>query len=566
MLYLRSPMNRKLQNLINLTVPVVLIFGTISVYLFAKGYRYNFENGEIEKTGVISIKTHPRRADIYIDEELIGTSPKAIGGISEGNHSVRIEKDGYHPWTFDVNVLIEQLVPLEIQLIPKDPTIEILFSESSVGSCDDLDPTTETVPETVISESKLLGFFTDTANQTALFAHLTNNETCIENTTPQENTGRVLEIWSYPIRRQFWELNADSEVVAEFDEELLGNAFSAEEPKLNISISPDGNRALVSIILSEIHHFFLINTNSYNSDITDLKTIDQNTEIPPVWSNDSQYLILTKGDELRSYNVNTETVAVVTQIPAAESSPFYWTTSTAGQLFFPLYSENTLSIIQSNPDGSNQNAIIELPLKTSSSELLNPEETGDLPDDSQDSEVQISIDPEHLLEISDMTFTPLEDTLIFFSDSTLIVYSLEENSGQTFPSDEPEFISFSPNQQSLIIINNGQNTLDELWFDVEETDPLHSLGTRTLLNLSGNRTYSNVSWHPNQDIPTLFMNMIPQEEDPQESQFIALDTVNGAIFTISASYYPSSMAIDSSGRMAVAQCSESEICLIHFEE
>jgi len=47
------------------------------------------------KTGILSVMTTPIGADIFIDEKLIGQSPKIIDSLKVGNYTVKLQKQGY---------------------------------------------------------------------------------------------------------------------------------------------------------------------------------------------------------------------------------------------------------------------------------------------------------------------------------------------------------------------------------------------------------------------------------------------------------------------------------------
>lgn len=70
------------------------------VVLYTAGYRYNFGSGKIVQTGVISVTTVPRGADIYIDNlRQRDRSPAVIDNVFPGKHEVRLEKRGYTAWS-----------------------------------------------------------------------------------------------------------------------------------------------------------------------------------------------------------------------------------------------------------------------------------------------------------------------------------------------------------------------------------------------------------------------------------------------------------------------------------
>lgn len=69
------------------------------VVLYTAGYRYNFGSGKIMQTGVLSLISVPKGADIFIDnEKQRKKTPAVIDNVFPGEHDVRLEKQGYLPW------------------------------------------------------------------------------------------------------------------------------------------------------------------------------------------------------------------------------------------------------------------------------------------------------------------------------------------------------------------------------------------------------------------------------------------------------------------------------------
>ncbi len=69
------------------------------VVLYTAGYRLSFQTGRLLQTGLLSIESLPRGADIWVDEEKIGSrTPALVENILPGDHRIRLAKDGYHVW------------------------------------------------------------------------------------------------------------------------------------------------------------------------------------------------------------------------------------------------------------------------------------------------------------------------------------------------------------------------------------------------------------------------------------------------------------------------------------
>lgn len=70
-----------------------------------------------EDTGVMSFKTDPVGASIYLDgEEYPVTTPSAINNIPEGQHTYTLRKDGYLDFIGDVSVSSGQLCCVEVNM------------------------------------------------------------------------------------------------------------------------------------------------------------------------------------------------------------------------------------------------------------------------------------------------------------------------------------------------------------------------------------------------------------------------------------------------------------------
>jgi hypothetical protein len=82
--------------------------------LYTAGYRLNWQNGQVVRTGVISISSAPRSADIWLDDE--NTNEKTSHVFKQllpDEYVVHIEKEDYLSWEGTVNVESGQTVSLQ---------------------------------------------------------------------------------------------------------------------------------------------------------------------------------------------------------------------------------------------------------------------------------------------------------------------------------------------------------------------------------------------------------------------------------------------------------------------
>lgn len=88
---------------------------------FAKGYRVSPSTGTIAGTGIISVKSTPDQASVYLDNHLTSVTDGPINSLQPGEYTVRIVKEGYIPWEKKVAVsegLVSQVEATLFRAIP----------------------------------------------------------------------------------------------------------------------------------------------------------------------------------------------------------------------------------------------------------------------------------------------------------------------------------------------------------------------------------------------------------------------------------------------------------------
>ncbi len=113
------------------------LFFTISptIVFFASGYKYNFEEGIIQKTGLINIKSTPNKATVLLNnqeqyhllkkllfkkEDPIKT-PANIINLLPNNYSITLKKEGFWSWQKNVTLKPNNAINLKnIYLLEKN--------------------------------------------------------------------------------------------------------------------------------------------------------------------------------------------------------------------------------------------------------------------------------------------------------------------------------------------------------------------------------------------------------------------------------------------------------------
>ena len=112
------------------TAVVAFALGTPFLILYSSGWRVNFQNFTLIKTGGIFINTFPKGVKIYINDKLkketsagIFSQGALISGLKQGEYAAMVKKNGYKEWvkklTVNANLVTEArnifLVPDEIK-------------------------------------------------------------------------------------------------------------------------------------------------------------------------------------------------------------------------------------------------------------------------------------------------------------------------------------------------------------------------------------------------------------------------------------------------------------------
>jgi len=93
-------MNIIYRRLVYIFFIIFFLIVTPLIILYTQGYRYDFNSGRIQKTGILIISSMPKKADIYLNNTLYTErqTPAKIEYLLSGDYDIRIEKENYHTW------------------------------------------------------------------------------------------------------------------------------------------------------------------------------------------------------------------------------------------------------------------------------------------------------------------------------------------------------------------------------------------------------------------------------------------------------------------------------------
>lgn len=70
----------------------------VSVLFFAEGYRFNFKNFKVIKTGVLFLSSEPKDATIYVNGKKLDKTTPHAQNIKAGSYTASVEMPGYKTW------------------------------------------------------------------------------------------------------------------------------------------------------------------------------------------------------------------------------------------------------------------------------------------------------------------------------------------------------------------------------------------------------------------------------------------------------------------------------------
>ncbi|MFA6422006.1 MAG: PEGA domain-containing protein [Candidatus Buchananbacteria bacterium] len=112
---------------------LIFLIATPLILLYTSGYRYNFEKGRVQKTGILILSTVPRKAEISLNGKVVEnkTTPAEIKNVLPGDYEITINKEGYHPWNKKLPVYENSTTFAEKIILWRDDEPKIIKENSS---------------------------------------------------------------------------------------------------------------------------------------------------------------------------------------------------------------------------------------------------------------------------------------------------------------------------------------------------------------------------------------------------------------------------------------------------
>lgn len=414
---------------------IVILGGTIFAYYYAIGYRFNPINGQVKQTGVLSVQSKPTKAEIFLNSEDIGKSPK-VTSVDQGTAKVKITKDGYVSWEKEVPIVAEKSTSLFPTLFLENPQPEGIYS----------------IEGKIISQM------------------LSPDRSSILALIQTEKEYRILK---YELNKQFWSIS---------DNPQIPFITSNQDIKsISMIVSQDGKWALVTKISNQKEKIFnLVKLTIPFQTIVETGLEDFASDYQISWSNDSSFLTLESKNDIFSYKVNDGTKYLL--IKKAKTNKYIWNSDSDGYFYFTLLEKsgslNKVSLIQTTLQGNNRKTILkDIFFQVKSQEVAN------LKSASLSFESLQNTKEEQKFSGDIQSFTVLPKSLGVFISTTEATYwyTTSDNSYILIHPTSTKYISTSPDQNKLIFFDPQDKSYYSFVFKIIPEDPTLKIGTNKIL-------------------------------------------------------------------------------------
>ncbi len=181
----------------------IFIIGLPIILTFALGLKFNQKTLKLTPTGLISIRTQPEGASIYLDGKLLNDkTPATLHELLPGTYNLRLELEGRFIWIGQAPVFARQVTLLEkIILFPLRPHIKQINKENLDAFWMD-------------EEKKAIYFVFE--GQASIF------RSDLEGLHP-EKIGQFIKLSPWPLK---WKFSADRQKVLYFNQRQIGVTLS----------------------------------------------------------------------------------------------------------------------------------------------------------------------------------------------------------------------------------------------------------------------------------------------------------------------------------------------------
>lgn len=337
MIYLSTMKKKKLDErqiltLVSLFVTIFVYVGAVAIFFYANGWRIDPFSKSVFKTGVLTVQSEPFLANLYINNNIKGRTPKSVS-LPIGIYDISVSKTGYITWRKDVEIKEEKSTPVYPWLIRESATKQNIF---------------------LLQDSKYINSWVDESSSYIYF--LTYNT--IPNIILPDSNTYIYSLYRFELNTSFWNMSTNPSIILTLE-------YTDIQPQIELLLSPNGTLSILTIKEDDTTKYYLLDSASKNNTLDTLNelNIEMFSTYTTTWSKDSHYLLFESENDLISLDISKNTRYLL--LKKEPKQEYIWTTDEQGFFYYLLENQEQLyenvyhySLIQEHMDGSNKKVLL----------------------------------------------------------------------------------------------------------------------------------------------------------------------------------------------------------------
>lgn len=120
-----------------LSVALFVTLLALSILFYAEGYRFNYKNFKIFKTGVLAVSCYPKDATVKLNSRIKSDKTPYSVNLLPGYYNVELSKPGFVTWSQTVRVESEMVENFKSTVLFREkPEIATLTDQKLINSLD----------------------------------------------------------------------------------------------------------------------------------------------------------------------------------------------------------------------------------------------------------------------------------------------------------------------------------------------------------------------------------------------------------------------------------------------
>lgn len=133
---LLAAVQRRSRNLLFAAAILTFVVAAPVIILYARGFYIDTGRGEVVSTGMVLIDTNVPRLEVSVDgrDPSTESNPVAVRGLLPGRHTLMLEREGYTPWTAELEVRAEEVTRVDDVVLVKSTPVQDVLASGPVGA------------------------------------------------------------------------------------------------------------------------------------------------------------------------------------------------------------------------------------------------------------------------------------------------------------------------------------------------------------------------------------------------------------------------------------------------